>query len=229
MFGLISCGSTKQVYKVNELGGNSLRSGAIYDEKSKLSYTISKDNTFAYVILNTSEKTTQIKMMQNGVRIYFDKEGKKNTDNFIHYPLTQKRKKMDIEALKKLRGNPEAILKKQQENIGVEILFSEKGEERIINNELNNEQISTEIKMSPNGLIYTLKFPLSLITSEAETQSIGIAIKGMELPEIGSRPSRGIRSLGGRGGGRGGRQRPDVSKLKELQSTINLWIPIQLK
>ncbi len=147
---------------------------------------------------------------------------------------------MDIEELKKLRDNPQEMLKKQQENISAEILFSKNGEEQIINNELNSEQISTDIKMSSNGLTYTLKIPLNLINSEGETQSIGIAIKGMQQSGMGSRPSGGMRSSGDRDGGmrgnrkrrggkRGGGQRPDMSQLKELQSDINLWIPIQLK
>lgn len=253
---IVSCGSTKEAYVVGEHSPKAVQEKAVYDEDAKLYYAITKDSDFAYITLNTTERTTQIKMMQGGVRVYFDTNGKKNTDNFIQYPMAPPPRKMDMNMNQRMQNlqnppnAPQQLFKNHKEHLGVDVLISENGNERIINNELNSEQISVQMHPQPNGLSYRLKVPLSYIASSDNNTSIGIEIKGMQPPndDNGNSPPRGMQGggmppRGGGGmppGGMGGGgmppgdapnqgQRPDANQFKELQSDSTVWIPVQIK
>ena len=173
-------------------------------------------------------------MMRNGVTIFFDDEGKKNKDLSVQYPIVKKRQALDIEKIKKMRenGNRQEMLQKMMASLGTDIKIFEDGEERIINKEFNNEGISGDFKIALKDLSYTLKVPLSYVKNDYKNSSIGIKLKGMQMPDMANRPSARMRGGGMRGGGRpggmAGGQRPDMSKIKALQSDTEIWIPIVL-
>jgi len=239
---LNSCSSSsKQVYKVAERAniGKELVT-PIYDDNAKLGYTISKDNSYLFITLNTKDRVIQLTMIRNGVSIYFDKEGKKNKDYAVQYPIPEKRQAMDIETMRQMKdeGSQKAMLAQRLGNLGEKILITEDGDERIINKELNSESISVSHQMSLDGLAYTLKVPLVYIVSTTNSSSIGISINGMQRPEMGSRPSGGMRGGGGKMGGNGMRGggypvgsggRPDMSQIQALQSEINIWITLDIQ
>ncbi len=79
-------------------------------------------------------------------------------------------------------GNRQEMLQKMMASLGTDIRITEDGEERIINKELNNEDISVDHKIALEGFSYTLKVPLSYIASQSNTKSIGISIEGMKRP-----------------------------------------------
>jgi protease II len=244
---LISCGSSKQTaYPVTSYDQTKQSISTVIDKDNKLGYTITKDNSHLYVTINTQDKITQLKMMRNGVTIFFDDEGKKNKHLSVEYPIAKENQTRDIEKIKKTRenGNQQEILQKMLASLGNDIKIIENEEERIINKELNNERISVDHKISPEGLSYTLKVPLSYVQSQSETKSIGLSIQGMKRPNTingmtsaGGRPSGAMRGGGMRGGGKpggmgkrpGGRgAKPDMDQIKALQSDIEIWIPIEL-
>lgn len=236
-FLLISCGSSKQnAYPVKFHDGTKQSISTIYDKDTKLGYTITKDNSHMYVTVNTQDRIVQLKMMRNGVTIFFDDEGKKKKNLSVKYP-TKKSQAFDIEKIKKMRenGNRQEMLQKMMASLGTDIKITEDGEERTINKELNNEGVFVNHKISLEGLSYTLKVPLSYIESQSDIKSIGISIEGMKRPDgnnrrlsMGGRPSGGIRGTGGMRSGMKG-NRPNLNQLKEMLSDINIWIPIELK
>ncbi len=205
---LISCGSNKQAYLVSErikVSQNIIE--PTYNVDARLGYTITRDHSHLYITLDSNEKTTQIKMLQNGTRIYFDTNGKKNKEISVQYPLNNKQKTLDVEELKEMQenNNPEEMIYKRIAALGIDILVIEEDSEYIINKEFNSENITADIDYSPEGLNYTLKVPLSYIESESKTPSIGIVINGMERPEMGDKSSMGSRPSRGMSGGGGGR------------------------
>jgi len=239
---LASCSGSKPVYKVSDRETKSTAAIAtIYDNNAKLGYTISKDNSHLYIALNTKEKAIQLKMMRNGVSIFFDKEGKKSRDYGVQYPVSKNNQALNIEEMKQMKeqGNQERVIGNGLGRLGTDILIIENGDERVVNKELNNESIMVSHQMSLDGLAYTLKVPLSYIKTVSNSPSVGIVIKGMQRPEMGNRPSGGMRSGGskmggsgmrGGGGGSGGSGgRPDMSQIQELQSDINIWITLEIQ
>lgn len=211
---LISCGSNKQAYLVSErikVSQNIIE--PTYNVDARLGYTITRDHSHLYITLDSNEKTTQIKMLQNGTSIYFDANGKKNKDISVKYPLVKNKLTLDIEEIKEMRKNnsSEEIIYKRIAALGSDILITEEDSEYIINKEFNSEKITTAIDYSSGVLIYTLKIPLTYIASESKIPSLGIIIKGMERPDMadrasmGSRPSGGTTGDGGMRGGGGGR------------------------
>ncbi|WP_369049078.1 hypothetical protein [Tenacibaculum sp. UWU-22] len=235
---LFSCGSSKQTaYPVTSYDQAKQSISTVYDADNKLGYTITKDNSHMYVTVNTQDKVTQLKMMRNGVTIFFDNEGEKNKHLSVQYPIAKENQTLDIEKIKKMRenGNRQEILQKMMASLGADIKVTENKEERIINKELNSEGISVTHKAAIEGLSYTLKVPLSYIASQSDSKSIGISIKGMKQPDgtnaglsRGGRSSDRIkRAMAMRGGMRG--NNPDINQLKELLNDIDIWIPIELK
>ena len=184
---LISCDSSSQVYKVvKRETTNKVTVVPTYDDNAKLGYTITKDNSHLYITLSTKEKTTQLKIISNGVRVFYSKEGKK-------------RKKK----------------------------------------ELNSENIKVNHQISHDGLVYTLKFPLTYIATTQNLATIGVSISGMQSPEMGNRPTG--RPPDGRG--LSGRViensihgfnlpldiRENTSLIEELQSDINIWVALDIQ
>jgi len=236
-FLLISCGSSKQTtypVKFNDETKQSI--STVLNMDNKLGYTITRDNSHMYITVNTQDRVIQLKMLRNGVTIFFDNEGKKNKNLSVQYP-TKRRQALDIEKIKKMRenGNRQEMLQKMMSSLGTDIKITDYGEERIINKELNNDGIFVDHKISIEGLSYTLKVPLSYIKSQSDIKSIGISIEGMKRPDgntkrlsMGGRPSGGLRGAGGMLGGMKG-NRTNLSQLKEMLSDINIWIPIELK
>ncbi|NQY31133.1 MAG: hypothetical protein HRT69_16915 [Flavobacteriaceae bacterium] len=70
-----------------------------YDDDAKLGYTITKDNSHLYITLSTKEKTTQLKIMSNGVRIFFDKEGKKRKNKELNSEYIKVNHQMSLDGL----------------------------------------------------------------------------------------------------------------------------------
>lgn len=245
---LVSCVGSQQAYSVSEQIVSQKPIELTYHDDSKIGYAITKDKSHLYITINASEKITQLKMIQNGATIFIDEEGNKNKDFYIQYPLVEKRQAINMEDMKRMKNKADqlAIIARRLENLGTDILIVENNEQYIINKEFNDEGISIDYQITPESIAYTLKVPLTYIDSESNMPSIGISIKGMKRPNMNNSSVGGMRSGGGRsggmgkGGGRSGGMRgggevrgqgnqQNMSQIQELQSNIEIWIPLSLQ
>lgn len=232
---LIACGSQKALYEVRTVNNDNELSKVdkIVDEDNNgLSYSILKKGDYLLIHLTASEKILQMKMLRNGTTIFIDKEGRKDEDFAISYPLKSK-EKLNPKDFKGMRG---LTLKNVISELAPMILLTENGEERLIDKNLNSEGVDIKCEEVNEALDFIVKIPLKYITSDTETKTIGISIKGMQKstssnPGGRSGMNRGMRPGGmsrgsGRMGSRGGQKNMEV--LRELQKDINFWIPITI-
>lgn len=236
---LLSCGTKLPVYQVSNFNKTETVTEK-YDSDAKLGYTISKDETNLYVKLSTLDTPNQIKILNNGVTIYFDSEGKKGQQDFVRFPMAKEaRSRPDFEALK---NDMKSYLAIQISELSDDIQMSLNGKETIINKKLNNENISVSIDTNGEELFYQLKLPLSKLTFiEDQLPSLGISIEGKKQPSSAQGNPSGGRPAGvgggrpaGVGGGRpGGGGRPSGSTTPQspfasLSNDINIWFLIEI-
>lgn len=243
---LLSCGSNLAVYKVSNYTESTISEK--YDSDAKLGYTISKDETNLYVKLSTLDTPNQIKILNNGITIYFDSEGKKEEHTFVHFPMTKEsRSRPDFEALK---NDKKSFIGTQISTLSDDIQISINGKVTQINKKLNSENISVSIDTDGEELVYQLKLPLSKLTFvEGQLPSLGISIEGIQRPSSaqgnpsggrpagvgGGRPSGtgGGRPAGVGGGRPGGGGRPSGSTTQQspfasLSSDIDIWLLLEI-
>lgn len=246
IYGLLSsCSLTLPVYKVSTFEAEMLVSEK-YDNNSNMGYTVSKDESYLYVTLNTFDTASQIKILKNGVALYFDIEGGKKMHTYIQYPVPKdsKQERPDFESL---NNNKTVFLKKMINELESEILIKNHGKDVLINKQLNTQNIVVNLKVVKDELFYQMKFPLNFIeTSENQFSSMGIFINGISRPSStngsygggrpsgvgGGRPSStgGGRPSGGRPGGSGS-GRPSSSQMKSfegLDADIDIWFKLEL-
>jgi uncharacterized membrane protein YgcG len=247
LYGLLSsCSSTLPVYKVSTFEAEMLVSEK-YDNNANIGYTVSKDESYLYVTLNTFDTASQIKILKNGVALYFDIEGGKKMHTYIQYPVPKesKQERPDFESLNK---NKAIFLKKMIYQLDNEIQVKKHGDIVSINKQLNTQNIEANLKAVKDELIYQMKFPLNFIeTNENQLSSMGIFINGISRPSStngsygggrpsgvgGGRPSGaggGRPSGGGRPGGSGS-GRPSSSQMKSfegLDTDIDIWFKLEL-
>jgi len=58
-----------------------------YDSKSMVGYATSNDANFLYITVETGDEYTQMKILKQGLYVYIDTDGGKQTYMGIHYPL----------------------------------------------------------------------------------------------------------------------------------------------
>lgn len=247
---LQSCGSSAPIYKINDISENYKAEEIVndfYNEDAKLGYTILKDGSFVYINLSTAEASTQLKILQNGVKLFIDEKGKEKKTSYIQYPL---------EADIKEKLNLGVFVKDKASFINDKIAVLDnniaiiKNESRsLINRNLNNQNISTEIKLVDQELYYQMIIPIDYFnTNSGKLASLGISIKGLsiKLPQSnqnarggGSRGSGATRGSGGRSRGGGGntntgssnvsKKTPSPSRqIQGLTSDALIWLKLDL-
>lgn len=246
---MISCGSKLPIYQVSEVNKAETISEK-HDSDAKLSYTVSKDDNNLYVNLQTTDTPNQIKMLNNGVTIYFDAEGKKAQETFVHFPVKKEiTSRPDFETLQKDKNT---YLNNLITGLPDEIKISLNGKQTLINRALNTEGISVTVNANEEELNYQIKLPLDhLALNSTQLPSLGISIEGIKRPENaqgnpnGSRPSGvgGGRPAGvgggrpsgvgggrpaGVGGGRPGGNSTTKSPVDGLSSAINIWFLLEM-
>lgn len=100
VFGIIvfSCASKMHIYNVGQLDDHKTNEEG-YDEDANLFYSVTKDNHYLHLLIHTNQTSTKIKILTNGVKIFFDNSGDRNKDKFIQYPI-----KSDINKMSELRS-----------------------------------------------------------------------------------------------------------------------------
>lgn len=58
-----------------------------YDEKAMLGYAVSNDKDNLYIIVETGDLATQLKILQGGLTVWIDRKAEKNEETAINYPI----------------------------------------------------------------------------------------------------------------------------------------------
>jgi hypothetical protein len=68
-----------------------------YDSKSMVGYATSNDSTYLYVTVETGDEYTQMKILKQGLTLYIDTDGGKDTYMGIHYPLQNENETSELD------------------------------------------------------------------------------------------------------------------------------------
>jgi hypothetical protein len=242
-----SCSSQLPAYEVSLFEKGEIEYDH-YDEDGNLFYEISKDKDNLLIDIRANDLPTQIKILNNGVKICIDETGKKKCDNYIQFPV--KNNKQDLSELKPMTRNRDEILKMKLSTLSDEFLFVKNHSKEYLSRNFNTQNISTDITIDEGVLDYMIKIPLeSIIAKSSQSTSLGIVIDGITRP-VSSSSNQGGRSGGvsgrpsGYGGGRpsgvgggkpsgvsGGRMSGnsgEMSQFKSISKDIKIWNKLKI-
>lgn len=152
------------------------------DPSSKLRFHLTNDQEYIYVYLNTNDPVTNRKIMETGLRVYFDDKGKRNTDCYVEYPMIT-RAEMDKET-----ADQEPDLRKLLKKVSDDAAYkrSEGSPQRFdVLLSKTNVKVSLSVKDSTE-LDYELKMPLDWINPAGlealDKLSFGIKSGSFDIP-----------------------------------------------
>jgi hypothetical protein len=61
-----------------------------YDEKAMLGYAVSNDKTNLYITVETGDPAVQLKILKEGLTVWIDRNGEKNEETAINFPIPQR-------------------------------------------------------------------------------------------------------------------------------------------
>lgn len=242
---LTACRNTKAIVStpVEELGQDEY-SG--FDEKQKLRYVISHDQENLYLLLNTADPVTVMKLTRMELTFYFDLPKEKKKSLYVQYPVKKERTQGQ-------QGRPDGQMRPNQERqfdlnsiisrLPDEALFYADGAGVVIDRKGAATGISVEISAAgPRELDYALTMPIHLITSQSvdglEGLKVGIESQSqqdqsqMNRGQMGGGRSGGGGARGGGGippgGGREGGMRGGSQNSQNLGSAINIWFELSI-
>jgi hypothetical protein len=171
------------------------------DSDSKIRYQVMNDNKNLHIILNTSEYKTITKIVNSGLKIYFDIKGKKSEKVYFQYPTLGRRQQPTAQDIMDL-GNSK--LKKPDLNkliakIPDKAIFNHDGDIEQLRVSLSNSDFKVSIKaIKETEIVYDLIIPFNKISKGGVVSlsklSIGIS-SDVDEPFMGGGPD------GGPGGG----------------------------
>ena len=240
-----SCGSNTTVYKIKDKPTDYSPVEIVndfYDEDAKLGYTILKDNNTLYVNISTTEISSQAKILQNGVKVFLNKNRSENEAFFIHYPITSETRNN----VQRLKQDKAGFLEQKIASLKNDILIVNGDEREIINRDLNNKIITANIKSIEGELFYQMRFPLIYLKTDTDKlPDLGIEVKGLKNVRssqpakinLGNRGGTRRGSGGGRSRGKGGMRRSSSSatpkssttpQMQGLSTDIEIWLKVDL-
>lgn len=226
-----------------------------YNKTAKTVYAISNDKEAIHLLLRFADQAQQAKVMRAGLEVWLDPKGGKKKTISVKYPL--KNSLPPGEA-------PEAGMRPQQdgqrpdmndmrEKMLLEkntiVLAGFKTEQNGTFNIRQSINVKAAIKYEKSDLVYELTIPYSALDEPLNFDkplSMGISIKGMEMPSRGNggggmsagggmRPGGGGMGggMGGRGGGggmgqRGGGQAPGGGQREDMSQENSFWVKFAL-
>jgi hypothetical protein len=194
-----------------------------FDKDSKIAYKITNDNANLYVLITTTDHTSQTKILHAGMSLFIDPAAKKNETVAVNFPLGSG----DAQGM----GGGPRIAPDQQEQPGEKPDLQQMRAKALINanqytlsgfskgsggygiTEENAAGISVKIDLNASGeMVYEAVIPWQSLpqrdfTARAGTPvSVGFKINALPKPAVGSGGGGGYSGGGGmRGGGIGGR------------------------
>jgi hypothetical protein len=226
---------------------NDWKSGT-YIKDANVLVNVCNDENFVYLSLTTNDRNLPMKIMRDGLIVWFDPQGKSDKTFGIHFPVGMKKGEgsENIEAFDPTKNMNGQIPMPKIEFNQFEIL-NEKGESEAIFSSVESKNI--QIKMSnPNEkFFYEMKVPLKasedfLYAINADTSkmiSIGFEIPESEMKEMRGPKSGGMPEGGSMPGGDGGRPGGNMppgggmppnaqGKGPDSSAKLDLWINVQL-
>jgi len=225
------------------------------NEKYTFQYNITNDSKFIYICILSTDDATQLRILKNGMTIYFDPKGKKNKDISIAFPLLKTDDENSYNRKRNRNGNP---IKPSDETVLINKLtqqvsyFETKGFLNIENGQFGIADTRSHIKVAikynnDSVLVYEAIIPINIITGSDLTEkqaaknfSVCVTLNAV-LGQEGdngnsSRPSFGGGMRGGMMGGgmhmgggmRGGGGRNSNSQRTQGSKEEDTWYQFRL-
>lgn len=181
-----------------------------YDAESKVRYAIGRVDESIIVRLSTNDQTSIMKIMNGGLTIHFNTEGKKKSEFGIQYPIPG-RMAPPVEAFgsDQSLASPSLDRSRMRDNQKLPPIAKFISPDSTQQLNIEESDISIEAHNDEYGeFFYTLKVPKHKIgfdKSGAEVKyTIGIETGEIELPALEGRPNGNMPAPGGGMGGPGG-------------------------
>lgn len=173
--GTISCTSLITVNSISE--NNALNTiSKYYDSDSQIRYMVSNDEEYLHLNLKTNYQPTIAKIMRAGLKIYLDKNGKKNKSVYIQYPIGSSQ---DFEQFKSKgpEGNKEPDLNTliNSTSIGAAYVRGDQRESFTTLNPKSHIQLAISTNKSKE-LVYDLIIPFTEITPNGRADLFNLSI-----------------------------------------------------
>jgi len=221
--------------------------GLYYDKESDFVYDVRNDDKYVYIFLKTQNRFTQMQIMVRGLTVWFDREGGKNQEFGVQYPMSRQETRTGFSPDSNEEKLPTFL---DQAFPELEIIGPTKEDIQRFS-ALEAPGIRVKLGRTRETLVYELRVPLKK-TSEhpfaiepISGSRIGIEFETGEFkPEqskggmrVGSRHNRGEEMGEGNpaeGGGTGGRRSRDGGDKgarfgnTEKTKQIELWLSVLL-
>lgn len=152
------------------------------DPSSKLRFHLTNDQEYLYLYLNTTDPVTSRKIMETGLRVYFDKKGKRNTNCYVEYPMIA-RAEMDKETADQ-QPDLRKLLKKVSDDAAYKRVEGSPQRFDVLLSK-TNVKVALSIKDSTE-LDYELKMPLDWIDPAGlealDKLSFGVKSGSFDIP-----------------------------------------------
>jgi hypothetical protein len=182
---------------------------ALYDDKTKLNYTVAVDDTDLYVIVFSGNRQVSHKIMAAGITVSVNPDGKKNKKYSLTYPLPDKNTifKRPAEGDDDDAGQNKALSLIQSTSIKVEGF---KDVESDVITTANTYGFKAAVKFDDkHNLGYEIAIPLKFLNlkpGKNKEFAINITVNGVTRPQQQNRRGEGggTEGIGGSGGFGGG-------------------------
>ena len=182
-----------------------------YDQEGHIQYLVANNDKNLHLRLKTSNQASMKKILRNGLFVYFDIQGKKKKEVYLHYPLgNHQQNSTNKTQERELQENNDLLLAQMVRQIPGEAVFSRSGNDELIQFLFYESDIQPSLKFENNGeLVYDLMIPFSRIQegglASITMLSLGIKTGSSDMNSQFNENSHGMKGQGqGRSGGMGG-------------------------
>ncbi|MBZ4191278.1 hypothetical protein [Niabella beijingensis] len=193
-----------------------------YDDNTQIRYDFRNDEQYLYVILETDNPAARMRMLREGVKVYFPATGSKSETRFVEYPFHPDNEKAAVASRDRpsqpgADGPPEAQRQRTDErdytSFYKQARISDNGKARLIDVAGNQlDVIHFKATNDADGFFrYIVSIPKNQLLINKDHTVIGIRIPEIKQPRGAyaghGEPTTRMSGGGGRGGMRGGGMR----------------------
>lgn len=214
------------------------------DNTSKMNWQVSNDNENLYLRLSTAKRTTIMKMIRKGFKVYFNiVDDKKKSETYLNFPLEMKRQAgEDRRAMAGQFGgggmrrgggrqggqnrtfDVQRIIKRIPRNV----IYQQNGKQETFVMGLDQTNIKVDLAASADGkLYYEAVIPFEKIIvggiKNLRNLSIGLVSGSFDIPVNSSRGPAGMGGAG-RPGGMTGRMGGNMS---DMADPVKIWFKVK--